>query len=334
MEFKWTAYDGCLEPEAEKRNWMTAVRTQKIGQCVPYGTLAALESMLKIHYYNDPAKAIDLSEDDLINITSAELALKKLEEDGIEIPSGVSYKIKDYCKILGASTVETPPGLFGGSLDVIKEAKKYIRTNGPIIAEYTDPVVGFHCVAIVGYTGDDNSDNDNWICKDSWPLKEDVTPYPNDATTWNEDGTCKISYAEGGYREIGAKDMIENYSGALWAISLLPFNPKWNGVYKVHEKWGGYQGKWHDYGQLEIYSELFVLRVTYNGTPVTDPKCGENTISWSKDPILGNCEIRFRENDDRPYYWPDGPIIDVDCFTGYHQSGSEGPLDFRGKKQE
>jgi hypothetical protein len=190
---------------------MTGLRTQRADECVAYGTLAALESMLKIHYYNDAAKEFDLSEDDLLaamgDIRSVENACNILKNNGITIPDrSAAYKIagSSYINSEGMNSVET----------IIAKAKVYLETNGPIIAKYNDDVIGSHCLAIVGYT-----DAGNWICKDSWPLNNGV-PYHNSSSTWNTDGTCKIHDANGGYREINADYMIGNLSGELYAILI------------------------------------------------------------------------------------------------------------------
>lgn len=213
MGFDWRNYNG--------NSWMTDVRLQTKDDCVAYGTIAALESMLKIHYYNDSEKSIDLDVSDLISKMgtsdiSVEHASEILTCNGIETSPNVFYKIAGIDKI--KSKEGFPIGRLGDTPGVIEAAKKYIKTSGPIIAVYDDPTVGRHCVAIVGYTGDDNSVDDNWICKDSWPLNGNV-PYLNDDTTWNKDGTCKIPNAKGGYREIDADNFI-----ALWAISIQKLN--------------------------------------------------------------------------------------------------------------
>jgi len=220
MGHDWSAYDGCLTASTPPRNWMTEVRIQRQNECVAYGTLAALESMLKIHYYNDAGKAdfnlFDAKIDNTYNNLLQEMgtnvsvgnACTILKGNGIIIPGRTAaYKIGGYVDINASLKKDDIQG-------IIEAAKKYIMTNGPIIAVYNDAVIGSHCLAIVGYT-----DAGNWICKDSWPLNNGV-PYPNDESTWNLDGTCKISGANGGYREINADDMIRKRSGNLYAILL------------------------------------------------------------------------------------------------------------------
>ena len=218
MGHDWRAYDGCLEPKTN-RNWMTEVRTQGQNECVAYGTLAALESMLKIHYYNDAGREdfnlfdakIDNTDKNLLQEMGTDVSVSNactiLQRDGIIIPDrSTAYKIagSSYINSEGMNSVET----------IIAKAKVYLETNGPIIAKYNDDVIGSHCLAIVGYT-----DAGNWICKDSWPLNNGV-PYHNSSSTWNTDGTCKIHDANGGYREINADDMIRKRSGNLYAILL------------------------------------------------------------------------------------------------------------------
>ena len=241
MGHDWRSYDGCLTPSTPHRNWMTGLRTQRADECVAYGTLAALESMLKIHYYNDAAKEFDLSEDDLLaamgDIRSVENACNILKNNGITIPDrSAAYKIagSSYINSEGMNSVET----------IIAKAKVYLETNGPIIAKYNDDVIGSHCLAIVGYT-----DAGNWICKDSWPLNNGV-PYDNNSNPWNPDGTCQIPGANGGYREINADYMIRQRYGQLYAILIqeLKFSIKnsnstsitnWTGaLLRIRKKFG------------------------------------------------------------------------------------------------
>jgi len=202
---------------------MTDLRTQGQDECVAYGTLAALESMLKIHYYNDPGREfnlfdakIDETQQNLLAAMgtnrSVENACTILTNSGIVIPDrSAAYKIAEWRDINseGTDSVET----------IIAKAKVYLETNGPIIARYSDEAIGDHCVAIVGYT-----DDGKWICKDSWPLDGDGNPHPNVGTTWNSEGECIIAGATGGYREIGADYMIRNRSGNLYAILIQKLN--------------------------------------------------------------------------------------------------------------
>ena len=208
MGHDWRAYDGCLEPKTN-RNWMTAVRTQGQNECVAYGTLAVLESMLKIHYYNDAGKAdfdlfdakIDNTDKNLMQkmegYRSVVNACTILQRDGIIIPDrSAAYKIAGWYQIGSSAGRDDVPA-------IITEAKKYLVTNGPLIATYQDPTAGFHCVAIVGYTDDSSpgAGDGKWICKDSY-------------------------YGRGGYTDnIGVSQMIlgtaqGGYAGSLYAITL------------------------------------------------------------------------------------------------------------------
>ena len=198
MGHDWRAYDGCLTASTPPRNWMTAVRIQKQNECVAYGTLAALESMLKIHYYNDAARELDLPEDDLLTamgtIRSVENACTILKNSGIYIPDrSAAYKIAGWYQIGSSAGRDDVPA-------IITEAKKYLETNGPLIATYQDPTAGFHCVAIVGYTDDSSpgAGDGKWICKDS---------YDGRGYTYN----------------IGVEQMIlqsPGYAGSLYAILI------------------------------------------------------------------------------------------------------------------
>jgi hypothetical protein len=223
MGHDWRAYDGCLESITPKRDWTIGIRTQNKAECTAYGTLAVLEAMLRIYYYNDSKNEFNLFDANIGSRTTnlndsmgndhdiIENVLPLLRGEGIKIPYiSIPYKIAKIERILDE--------LNGPTEIIIEKAKKHLKTNGPIIATYNDPVIGSHCVAIVGYT-----DDGMWICKDSWPLNG-VVPYPNNDNTWNADGTCKIEGATGGYRNIDANDMLVNKSGRLYTMWLQKLN--------------------------------------------------------------------------------------------------------------
>jgi hypothetical protein len=226
MGHDWRDYNGCLEPKTTKRDWTIGIRTQSLGstECTAYGTLAVLEAMLRIYYYNDSDIEFNLF-DAIIGSRGVNLntamgndhtidgnVLSLLRDEGIMIPDiSIPYKIAKIERILDE--------LNGPAEIIIEKANKHLKTNGPIIATYYDSVIGsLHCVAIVGYT-----DDGMWICKDSWPLNG-VVPYPNNDNTWNADGTCKIEGATGGYRNIDANDMLVNKSGRLYTMWLQKLN--------------------------------------------------------------------------------------------------------------
>jgi len=160
MGFDWRNYNG--------QDWTTIVKTQtELNKCIAYGTIAALESMLRIHFYyrTDVGTFPSLSEDDLWNMmmsrseTSVPIAGEVLMANGITIPTYGNYRIRGMYQI--GSSIRRDDAYFE---NFIVEAKRYLETNGPLIIDYEGQSIASHCVAIIGYT-----DGDEWICKDSYP---------------------------------------------------------------------------------------------------------------------------------------------------------------------
>jgi|WetSurMetagenome_2_1015567.scaffolds.fasta_scaffold138166_1 hypothetical protein len=100
MGFDWRNYNG--------QDWTTIVKTQtELNKCIAYGTIAALESMLRIHFYyrTDVGTFPSLSEDDLWNMmmsrseTSVPIAGEVLMANGITIPTYGNYRIRGMYQI-------------------------------------------------------------------------------------------------------------------------------------------------------------------------------------------------------------------------------------------
>lgn len=190
-------------------NWTTPIRNQGgCGSCVAFGTIGALESLLKIRTYDDPNHVIDLSEAHLLFCGGGSCrgwnfspALDYLKNNGVPDEACFPYQPRDmpcsdacpdwqrridYSKIKGWSRTRN-----------VSEMKERISTNGPQVggmAVYTDfysyrtgiyehawgDLEGYHAIAIVGYSDKDNC----WICKNSW------------GTGWGEAGWFRIAYGQ------------------------------------------------------------------------------------------------------------------------------------------
>lgn len=228
-------------------NFVTPVKNQgSCGSCVAFGTIASIESQIKI--LRGAAYAIDLSEAHLFycharaegrvcgynNEPQAgwwpERALIAFQTLGVTEEAYYPYTAGDQncsgrlagwdshlTKITGYSKIN--------GIDAIKE---YIATKGPVEAcfsvyddffSYTTGIYrhvtgalrGGHCVCIVGY----NTAAGYWICKNSWKV------------TFGESGYFKIAFGQCGIegQVYGATGIVNNYNingvkvQGLWAIN-------------------------------------------------------------------------------------------------------------------
>jgi C1A family cysteine protease len=209
--------------KADWSTYATKVKNQgECGACVAFGTLGALEALLKIHYYKNAKKDVNLSEAHLFSCGGGTCdegwhpknACVYLKKNGVpddacfpyrEVDQDCADTCKDWKKRIGPTKI-----LSYRSSRNMTTIKKKISTNGPQvggIAVYSDffsytsgvyqhvsgGLEGYHCIAIFGY--DDVSRC--WICKNSWN------------TDWGDDGWFKIGYGECGIEDaFGMYNMV------------------------------------------------------------------------------------------------------------------------------
>lgn len=193
------------------RSWCTAVKNQlNCGSCTAFGSIGAWEPLVRIKLGN-PELEIDLSETDLFacsggkceqgNTMDATLnhALK-----GVCVESCQPYvdrdvacgegrcgdwwktgrKLKSWKKITDVQEIKKALsfGPIVGTMAVPNSFMNYVdgvyRRLGP-----TDPIMGYHCIAIVGY--DDSLGA--WLCKNSWGQYFGMKGY-----FWIAFGECQI----------------------------------------------------------------------------------------------------------------------------------------------
>lgn len=222
-------------------NFVTPVKNQgNCGSCVAFGTIASVESQIKI--LRGSSYAIDLSEAHLFycyarsegrncgNGWWPDRALAFFQSQGVTEEAYYPYTAGDQnctgrlagwdshlTKITGYSKIN--------GIDAIKE---YVATKGPVEACFsvyndfysyrtgvyrhtTGALLGGHCVCIVGY----NTAGAYWICKNSWG--------PN----FGEAGYFKIAFGQCGIegQVYGPNGIVNNYNingvkvQGLWAIN-------------------------------------------------------------------------------------------------------------------
>jgi C1A family cysteine protease len=208
--------------------WTSPTRDQDgCGSCVAFGTLAALEALLRIRTYQDHSKSLDLSEAHLLFCGGGSCsgwhmnhACNYLQANGVPDEAcfpyshGLTTRACTPCSNWQARIGYTKIPSWSNTKDV-DQTKKNIVGNGPQItgmAVYQDffsyaggiyehvhgGLAGYHCVAVVGY--DDL--NECWICQNSW------------GTGWGEAdggqrGWFRIKYGECGIEDVfGMWDMV------------------------------------------------------------------------------------------------------------------------------
>ena len=190
--------------------WTTGLRSQGGANrtCVAFGVLAVLETLLKIHYYSDPALALDLSEGSLWTCGHRWAAKGKPAgecstwRDDVPVQTTDSWTLStatEFLKNFGVASGEDNPwpgkcvcaasspntkiknfqiiSITGtkDSVGFTEVVKNHLVKNGPCIAEYSLPAPesGTHCIAIVGY---DEDQQKIWI-KDSLHNENTSLPY-------------------------------------------------------------------------------------------------------------------------------------------------------------
>lgn len=196
--FDWSNYNG--------KNWTLPIRDQKsCGSCVAFGTVAAIESTMKI-VSNNPNLAVDLSEAHLLFCGGGscsgwtfEPALNFAKNTGVTDEACFPYQPKnmpcgDRCSDW-ASRVKKIKNWT--KLSTLTERKNWLSSKGPLIGGmevYSDffsyksgvykhtsgNLVAYHCICVVGYSDIEKC----WICKNSW------------GTGWGNKGYFKIAYGE------------------------------------------------------------------------------------------------------------------------------------------
>lgn len=211
------------------------------GSCVAFGTIAALDTLLRRRCYNDPNKNIDLSEAHLLfcgggscNGWHMDHACNYLKANGVPDEAcfpyahGLSTKSCTTCSDWKNRIGHTKIPSWTNTKDV-EQMKKNLVENGPQItgmAVYQDffsyssgiyehvsgGLAGYHCVAVVGYDDQDEC----WICKNSW------------GKGWGEAdggerGWFRIKYGQCGMEDVfGMWNMIvPKPAGCGWASHLL-----------------------------------------------------------------------------------------------------------------
>jgi C1A family cysteine protease len=217
----WRAFPAT--PPLPAGDYVTPVEDQKsCGSCVAFGTVAGIESAVRIHAKN-PHLAVDLSEADLFYCHGGinpgptcetgwnpDAALNVCQKVGIVDAACFPYtpgdqpckKCADWqkrlTKITAWSKITTTAGM-----------KQWLASHGPLITcmsvyadfqsyrsgvyhHVTGPLEGGHCICCVGY----NDASRYWICKNSWN------------TSWGEQGFFRIAYGQCGI------------DATMWAVQL------------------------------------------------------------------------------------------------------------------
>lgn len=222
-------------------NFVTDVKNQgSCGSCVAFGTIASVESQIKI--LRGAAFAINLSEAHLFycharsenrncgNGWWPDKAFNFFQSQGVTEEAYYPYTAGDQnCtgKLSGWDSNLTK--ITGYSkINGIEAIKEYVATKGPVEACFsvyndfynyrtgvyryaTGALLGGHCVCIVGY----DTAGGYWICKNSW------------GTSFGESGFFKIAFGQCGIegQVYGASGIVNNYNvngikvQGLWAIN-------------------------------------------------------------------------------------------------------------------
>lgn len=200
QEWDWRSVNG--------KNWTTPIRDQSsCGSCVAFGTVAAIESMMKIEEDKHDL-SIDLSEAHLFFCGCGrccdrgwtfEPALNHAKNEGISDEACFRYrardtscddrcndwkerstKITEWKKILNVSERKNVLSSVGPLIGGMAVYEDFFSYGGNVYRHVTGDLVGYHAIAIVGYSESQQC----WICKNSW------------GTDWGENGWFKIGYGE------------------------------------------------------------------------------------------------------------------------------------------
>jgi C1A family cysteine protease len=191
-------------------DWTTPIRDQRAcGSCVAFGTVATLETMLKLHH-QDAAHQANLSEAHLFFCGCGaccskgwwpSYALDYAQQNGV--PDEACFPYQDHDMDCGDSCDDWQDRAirvvdWQEVLDV-GARKEWLAAKGPMVAcmavyrdffSYTGGVyshasgdrAGYHAVCAVGYSEAEQC----WICKNSW------------GPDWGDSGWFKIAYGQCG----------------------------------------------------------------------------------------------------------------------------------------
>lgn len=222
-------------------NFVTPVKHQgSCGSCVAFGTIASVESQIKI--LRGATYAIDLSEAHLFycharsegrtcaNGWWPDKAMSVFQSKGVTEEAYYPYTSGDQnCTGRLAGWDSRLTKITGYSkINGINAIKEYVATKGPVEACYTvyrdfynyrtgiyrhvsGESLGGHCVCIVGY----DTAGGYWICKNSW------------GTGFGESGYFKIAFGQCGIegQVYGATGIVNDYNingvkvQGLWATN-------------------------------------------------------------------------------------------------------------------
>jgi len=203
---KWRWNDvGC-------ENWITPIRDQgSCGSCVAFGTLGALESVLKIKHYNNSNTIIDLSEAHLFFCGGGTCsqgwhmsdALDYIKVNGVPPESCFPYNINRRCSdtcsnwrnlvgptkginwtLVSNNITQMQENLvrYGPQVAAMAVYRDFYYYAGGVYIRTSSDLRGYHCICAIGY----DDEEECWICKNSW------------GTDWGMAGFFKIGYYECG----------------------------------------------------------------------------------------------------------------------------------------
>jgi len=238
-------------------NWTTSIKNQgSCGSCVAFGTIAALEAVLKRRCFNDASKSIDLSEAHLLFCGGGSCsgwhmdhACNYLQGNGVPdeacfpYSKGLTERSCATCSDWKSRIDHTKITSWSNTKDINK-MKEMIVDNGPqitgmavykdffsyaggIYEHVTGDLAGYHCVCVVGY--DDT--NNCWICKNSW------------GPGWGESGWFRIKYGQCGMQDVfGMWNMVVPTAAGQGYADYILVDYSFTSTYRVLWAYAG--GAW------------------------------------------------------------------------------------------
>ncbi|MEA2054277.1 MAG: C1 family peptidase [Candidatus Thermoplasmatota archaeon] len=197
-------------------DWTTPIKDQLqdvCGSCWAFGSLAALESAIKI-WRNEPETDVDLSEQYMLSCSPGSCegwywfnTLNWIKNNGAIPESCFPYEADDtipcdakctewremligidgyhavHSDVLSIQNALVEYGPLGTTMDVYDDF--YPNYTGGVYSQTSNEYVFGHCITIVGYDDTWGGEGEGyWICKNSW------------GTEWGEDGWFRIAYGE------------------------------------------------------------------------------------------------------------------------------------------